>query len=125
MLDVIKRLLSCEKESILANATELLQRFIYPFIVEYEEGKPNPLLKDMENDGSISKLIEIFKDDQYRNKDINSQLAYSIGRLFKAVPLPTEFGLIIVKYLKDLTVGKDQFFQLNSLDALMFLAECE
>ncbi|KAA6394780.1 MAG: hypothetical protein EZS28_009690, partial [Streblomastix strix] len=65
------------------------------------EGKPHPLLKEMENDGTLTKLIEIFQNDKYNNKDINLQSACSIGYLYKATPIPIEFGSSIIIHLKD------------------------
>jgi hypothetical protein len=63
------------------------------------KGKPNPLLKEMERDGTVIKLVEVFQNDKYENKDINVWSACSVGRLYKATQVPSEFGPTIVKEL--------------------------
>ncbi|KAA6354294.1 MAG: hypothetical protein EZS28_050179, partial [Streblomastix strix] len=65
------------------------------------EGKQNPLLNEMEKDGTLTKLVEIFQNDKYEDKDINLIAADTIGCLQKAVPLPPEIGPFIIILLKD------------------------
>jgi hypothetical protein len=50
----------------------ILMRIIYGIGSLEGEEKPNPLLKEMEKDGTLSKLIEIFQNDKYKYKDINT-----------------------------------------------------
>ncbi|KAA6386379.1 MAG: hypothetical protein EZS28_018097 [Streblomastix strix] len=90
------------------------------------EGKPNPLLKEMEKDGTLTKLIEIFRNDKYKDKEINSYAAGSIGYLFKATQIPSEIGSLIIIHLKDIIINNTQSLQTsNSLLALNCLSECE
>ncbi|KAA6395784.1 MAG: hypothetical protein EZS28_008693 [Streblomastix strix] len=90
------------------------------------EGKPNPLLKEMDKDGTLTKLVEIFQNEKYQNKQIIVYAACSIGRLFKATELPQEFGQsVIINLLKDLSLLADRNLSDQSLFTLICLAECE
>ncbi|KAA6370590.1 MAG: hypothetical protein EZS28_033883 [Streblomastix strix] len=90
------------------------------------EGKPNPLLKEMDKDGTLRKLVEIFQNEKQLNKQIIVYAACSIGRLFKATELPQEFGQsIIINLLKDLSLLADRNLSDQSLFTLICLAECE
>jgi hypothetical protein len=55
----------------------------------------------MEKDGTINKLIDIFKEDKYKDLEIKNNISLLISYLFKATSLPTEYGLSIINNLKD------------------------
>ncbi|KAA6389448.1 MAG: hypothetical protein EZS28_015027 [Streblomastix strix] len=88
-----------------------------------KEGKPNPLLKEMERDGTLTKLIEIFNNDQFNNKEIKTQAACSIGQLYKATQLPSEIGFKIFVHLKDNIIRDNSSLSTRSLPSLICLAE--
>ncbi|KAA6371697.1 MAG: hypothetical protein EZS28_032776 [Streblomastix strix] len=110
---------------VLWNSIIIIQQLIYTVGYFEGEGNPNPLLKEMEKDGTLTKIIEIFKNDKYENKDINACAACSIGYLFKASPLPSEFGQSIISNLQDLTQSDNIILQSDSVLALSLLAQCE
>ncbi|KAA6398735.1 MAG: putative protein kinase [Streblomastix strix] len=70
-----------------------------------------PFREEMKSNGSFGKLLEIFHNDQYEDKQINGFVAYLIGFLYYKTPLPTEFAseefqLIIKKIM-------NQFLQMD------------
>ncbi|KAA6395345.1 MAG: hypothetical protein EZS28_009125 [Streblomastix strix] len=88
------------------------------------EGNPNPLLKEMDKDGTLTKLIEIFRNDKLKDININTYAACSIGRLFKAIPIPSYIGPFIIIFLKDLSIDPDLDLSCQAIITLSFLAEC-
>ncbi|KAA6396561.1 MAG: hypothetical protein EZS28_007913 [Streblomastix strix] len=56
------------------------------------EGKQNPLFQELESDGTLTKLVEIFLTDKFDDIFVKVYSACSIGRIFKATQLPVEFG---------------------------------
>ncbi|KAA6380594.1 MAG: putative Multidrug resistance-associated protein, partial [Streblomastix strix] len=103
----------------------ILKRILYGIGFQEGEGKPNPVREELEKDGTLTKLIEIFQNDKYGNKGINSCAAFSIGRLYKASPLPSEIGNAIIIYLKEVSTGTDLDFSCQSILTLTCLAECK
>ncbi|KAA6393252.1 MAG: hypothetical protein EZS28_011224 [Streblomastix strix] len=104
-----------ESGGIIDEIISLLNKLPIENIRQLEgEGKPNPLLKEMEKGGTLSKLIKIFQNDKYEDNDINTWSACSIGSLFKALPLPIEFGPIVINYLKDNVIKPNNSITLNN-----------
>ncbi|KAA6397283.1 MAG: hypothetical protein EZS28_007189 [Streblomastix strix] len=90
-----------------------------------EEGKPNPLREEMEKDGCLKKLLNVFNNTGFKDKEINSNAAISIGYLFKAIPIPIEYGSDIINHLKIKINHLNPFIVDNSLSALISLAQCQ
>lgn len=49
-----------------------MKRFAHAFGYIEVEGKPNQLLNKMEKDGTTDKLIEIFNNNKYKDKNIKT-----------------------------------------------------
>lgn len=49
----------------------------------------------------MTKLLELFYSKEVQNEKIKKFIASIIGRIFKSKPIPIEFGVTIVNYLKD------------------------
>ncbi|KAA6371087.1 MAG: hypothetical protein EZS28_033386, partial [Streblomastix strix] len=125
ILKVMNKTLNSEDEQVLYGLMDILMEIIYGIGQLEGEGKPNPLLKEMEKDGTLTKLIEIFRNDKYKDKDINTFAACSIGMLFKATQIPSEIGPFIIIHLKDYIIKPNHFISSNSFLALCCIAECE
>ncbi|KAA6384450.1 MAG: putative CAMK family protein kinase [Streblomastix strix] len=78
IMKLINKILSVENELIIEQIVKLVKRIVDELSKDVEEGKPNPLLKEIEKDGTLSKLIEIFRNDKYLNKYINTYAAQKI-----------------------------------------------
>ncbi|KAA6388608.1 MAG: hypothetical protein EZS28_015867 [Streblomastix strix] len=98
---------------------------IFDFGNKQEEGKPNPLLKEMNENGTLAKVLKMFQNDKYVDWRLCGYSAHVIGRLYKAVPLPIEFGMKIVRYLKWMAIYTNEYFFKLSLESFHLLAECE
>ncbi|KAA6360995.1 MAG: hypothetical protein EZS28_043478, partial [Streblomastix strix] len=125
ILKVIKKALESEMEMVILNSISIIQQLIYAVGYYEEEGKPNPLLKEMEKDGTLNKFIQIFQNKTIQDKRIFNYTTFAIGYLFKAYPLPSEFGQPIFTNLQDLTQTGNLILQSDSILALSLLAECE
>ncbi|KAA6380130.1 MAG: hypothetical protein EZS28_024342, partial [Streblomastix strix] len=125
ILKVINKTLNSENEEVLDNSTFILMKIFYGIGELEGEGKPNPLLIEMEKDGTLTKLIEIFKNDKYKDKETNTQAACSIGLLFKAIPIPTEIGSQIIIHIKDNIENDSAQNFVQSFATLSFLVECK
>ncbi|KAA6356296.1 MAG: hypothetical protein EZS28_048177, partial [Streblomastix strix] len=68
ILKLIKKTLDSQNENVLNYSTQILMKIIYGIGELEGEGKPNPLLKVMEKDGTLTKIIEFFRNDKYKNK---------------------------------------------------------
>ncbi|KAA6334674.1 MAG: hypothetical protein EZS28_053038 [Streblomastix strix] len=81
----------------------------------------------MEKDGSLKKLFNVFNNTGFKDKEINSNAAISIGYLFKAIPIPIpiENGSDIINHLKIKINHLNPFIVDNSLSALISLAQCQ
>ncbi|KAA6361776.1 MAG: hypothetical protein EZS28_042697 [Streblomastix strix] len=75
ILKVMNKTMKSQFEDILLYSTNILLFIIYSIGELEGEGKPNPLLKEMEKDGTLTKLIEIFRNDKYKDKDIKAWAA--------------------------------------------------
>ncbi|KAA6355074.1 MAG: hypothetical protein EZS28_049399 [Streblomastix strix] len=108
ILKVMNKILNSEDEFVLLRSTIILMKLINGIGELEGEGKPNPLLKEIEKDGTLTKLIEIFRNDKYQIKDIKSFAACSIGFLFKAMSVPSEIGSQIIILLKNFIINNIQ-----------------
>ncbi|KAA6367012.1 MAG: hypothetical protein EZS28_037461 [Streblomastix strix] len=79
----------------------------------------------MNENGTLAKLFELFINNKYVDWRLCGYSAHVIGRLYKAVPLPTEFGMKIVRYLKWMAIYTNEYFFKLSLESFHLLAECE
>ncbi|KAA6402476.1 MAG: hypothetical protein EZS28_001989 [Streblomastix strix] len=118
-----KRILETDNEMVLFKILLQYYEIIYDFGTIEQDGKPNPLLKDMMENGTLTKLLEIFRNDKYIDWRIKEYDAISIGRLFKAVPLPLD-GPEIIKHLKWQVLISNVYQCRHSLKTLPLLAEC-
>lgn len=62
----------------------------------------------MKNDGTLSKLIEIFRNNKYINKQINNNTALSVGFLFREFELPPEFRTEMILNIKSLVMESNR-----------------
>ncbi|KAA6370968.1 MAG: hypothetical protein EZS28_033505 [Streblomastix strix] len=125
ILKEMNKILNSKNEQVLDYSTYILMKIIYSIGQLEGEGKPNPVREEMKKDGTLTKLIEIFQNDQYINKDINSRAACSIGRLYKASPLPSEIEYAIINCLKELAICSNYVITSESFSTLSLLAECQ
>ncbi|KAA6366332.1 MAG: hypothetical protein EZS28_038141 [Streblomastix strix] len=88
--------------------------FVYEIITAFGNSSvlelPHPFREQMQNEGQLNKLIEIFQYKQYQDKYINYYAACIVGLLFKATPLPSEFGPGIVNMIKDYSKLPNPFY---------------
>ncbi|KAA6399944.1 MAG: hypothetical protein EZS28_004528 [Streblomastix strix] len=80
---------------------------------ELEEGQQHPFYQQLSSDGTISKLIQQFKNK--KDKDIHDEIAQTIAYLFRTLPLPPDIRKDIIEKLK---IDSD-------FDELAFTAECQ
>jgi hypothetical protein len=71
----MKRILESKDENVLDYSIYIIYRLIYSIGYLEEDGKPNPLREEMEKDGTLIKLIEIFSNKTFKIKIINSNSA--------------------------------------------------
>ncbi|KAA6311143.1 MAG: hypothetical protein EZS28_056184, partial [Streblomastix strix] len=77
-----------------------------------KEGEKHPFHQQLEQDGTIAKLIQSFKDRI--KKDIHSSIAQILAILYKANQLPVEIRRDVIEEQK----------MNNNFDELALLAEC-
>ncbi|KAA6370804.1 MAG: hypothetical protein EZS28_033670, partial [Streblomastix strix] len=125
ILNPLNQLLENENEITLKYLSQIALRIISAVGDNSEDGKPNPLREQMNQDGIQGQLLQIFHYQNYKDKEINSIAAITLGFLYKAVLLPSESGSKIIDHLKQKILHYNQFIVESSLDALAQLAECE
>jgi hypothetical protein len=69
------------------------------------------------NNGTITKLIQLFEDKD--NNNIHKNIAQSLSCLFKALPIPLEIRKDVIGELK-----WEGYFKKINFDELSLLAEC-
>lgn len=72
----------------------------------------------------LLRIIQIFRNDFYENKNIKRLSSCAIGCIYKAVYIPNEFGQEIISYLK---LKSQDSVWINSSDSFFTLgnlAEC-
>ncbi|KAA6384632.1 MAG: hypothetical protein EZS28_019843 [Streblomastix strix] len=74
-------------------------------------GEQHPYYQQLMDDGTIPKLIQIFKGE--KDEDIHDYIAQTLAYLFKALLLPTEIKNDVIEQLK-----KEEYF-----DGLAILTE--
>lgn len=93
------RIIYCSNENILLKSLNIT----YLLIIESEkfvvEGMSNHFLEQMKKCGIIIKLIEIFKNDNYKEKKIKIHSVTIISYFFKANSLPSEINKTIISFL--------------------------
>ncbi|KAA6361231.1 MAG: hypothetical protein EZS28_043242 [Streblomastix strix] len=98
-------------------------------ITEYDKdpkeiGKQMPLFDELQKDGTLTYLIQLFFTDKFNNK-IKQYIATVIGQIFKAVQIPPEFGETIIDYIKQAIQQQDLFASVQQIQTLEFLSESE
>ncbi|KAA6384768.1 MAG: hypothetical protein EZS28_019707 [Streblomastix strix] len=113
-----KSLLNNKNENAIWNATYSMFVITLTMSGFDQEENQNSMKEQMDKDGTIAKLVEIFKNGQYLDKQINQQVAITIGLLFKGLPIPSDFGPALIDTLKQLSLSQQSHFSNNSIDAL-------
>lgn len=122
-MKVIKKVLNSENEIVLFRITEIFWKLIADINKIGEEGSPYPLREELEKDGTLAKLIEIFGNENYNDRKINSWIACSIGSLFRSYPLPSEIKPFIIIYIKEKLDDSEERISFIALFTLFCLAE--
>ncbi|KAA6385427.1 MAG: hypothetical protein EZS28_019044 [Streblomastix strix] len=92
-------------------AIEIINHIIQNGAIELKEGQQHPYHNQLSSDGTITKLIQQFKD---KNKDIiHFYIAQTFAYLFKALPLPPDIKKDIIEKFKP-----------DEIEELAFIAEC-
>ncbi|KAA6372310.1 MAG: hypothetical protein EZS28_032163 [Streblomastix strix] len=92
-------------------AIDNINQIIQNGAIELKEGQQHPYHNQLSSDGTITKLIQQFKD--YDNTDFKLKIANSFAYLFKALPLPPDIKKEIIELLKPAFI-----------EELAFIAEC-
>ncbi|KAA6370709.1 MAG: hypothetical protein EZS28_033764, partial [Streblomastix strix] len=120
----ISKHLGNEEPSTRYKASEIVERIIQSGIYDINDGDQNPFRKQMEEEGTIQKIMGKFKSDKSINKMVNFNIALTIALLFKAFPLPAKYSSIAVN-LKINCRDLDENLCSKALSALACLAQCE
>ncbi|KAA6366155.1 MAG: hypothetical protein EZS28_038318, partial [Streblomastix strix] len=99
IIQIMIKMLNSEEYWIRDKSLEIINNIIRAGVNELKEGQKHPFHSALKEDGTISKLIQMFKDDKY---NIRSDIAQILSCLFKAQPLPDEIKNDIIKILKEL-----------------------
>ncbi|KAA6402845.1 MAG: putative protein kinase 1 [Streblomastix strix] len=109
-IKLMNKFLDPEVQQILINQLLFVYEIVTTFGNSSELELPHPFREQMQNEGQLNKLIEIFQYNQYQDKYINYYAACIVGHLFKATPLPSEFGPGIVNMIKDYSKLPNLFY---------------
>ncbi|KAA6363840.1 MAG: hypothetical protein EZS28_040633, partial [Streblomastix strix] len=111
--------------SVVLKAVIIITQMIQTGCSDVQNGQRNQYKDQLQIDGTLEKLINIYNNKKIENKEKISNVALAISFLFKADPLPAEYGINIIQLLKDCSQNTDEQLCILALQALTCLAECE
>ncbi|KAA6392910.1 MAG: hypothetical protein EZS28_011565 [Streblomastix strix] len=109
------KIIDSEDFEIIYSAIEIIANIIKIALNGLKEGEQHPYLIQLSEDGTVSKLIQIFKNEDYVS--IEEDFAEIFAFLYKNTPLPKEIQEKVVKVLKTSQFGPQ-------IDNLCLLSEC-
>ncbi|KAA6397978.1 MAG: hypothetical protein EZS28_006492 [Streblomastix strix] len=124
-LQLLKLFLNSQSENVLMQTTYCIYQFFFNQSILENKQQLNQLREQIQKQGSLEKLIEIFRNDAYQNQKIYQNIALAIGFLYKASPIPTSYGSIIIDFLKQLSCQMNSPMSVYALFALSHVAECK
>ncbi|KAA6387845.1 MAG: putative serine/threonine protein kinase [Streblomastix strix] len=118
----VRRTLNTENEEILESSTCIIYQLMRAFLKNEDDGSPNPLYEQLNDDKTLEKLIQIF-NTKYQFKQITSNVAFTIAYLHKAIPLQDKLKEPIIKHIKDQIKSDVTCIKIYSPVALALLSE--
>ncbi|KAA6375146.1 MAG: hypothetical protein EZS28_029328 [Streblomastix strix] len=98
-------------ENIRNKAEDIICNVVKPRLDGLKEGQQHQYHNQLQLDGTITKLVQLFKDEE--DEYIHFEIALTISYLFKALPLPPEIKNNVIQKLKQ-----------NHIYELSLLSEC-
>ncbi|KAA6398511.1 MAG: hypothetical protein EZS28_005961 [Streblomastix strix] len=124
VIRVVINHLDSEYQNPQLKASEIIMLIVQSGSVDVKVGEQNRYRNEIQKDGTLQILMDFFIDDKII-RAIKVNIVQTISLLFKALPLPSEYGYEIVKVLKMQIIGIDDNKSSITLSILCGLAECE
>ncbi|KAA6369273.1 MAG: hypothetical protein EZS28_035200, partial [Streblomastix strix] len=123
LLSWAKQFLYSQDEEILLQGALIYKRFLF-FTGRFDsDNKQNPLREEMEKDGTLDKLIEMYQNQTINDYKIRLFICSGIGYAYKAICIRDSIGQQLISTLKQMMVDHDQYVSSAALQALGQLAE--
>ncbi|KAA6374051.1 MAG: hypothetical protein EZS28_030422 [Streblomastix strix] len=117
--------LNTVNEQQLEKYIDKINWIIYHGVLILKEGQSYPYKAQLEEDGTISRLIQLLHRTDLTNSKIKYKAAIAIGVIFKATLLPQEIKSIVINQIKqDFEESDDQKNEID-LIVLKYIAECK
>ncbi|KAA6358149.1 MAG: hypothetical protein EZS28_046325 [Streblomastix strix] len=92
------KILESEGYIILLKSAEIIINIIKAGLIELNEGQQHPYLQQLIDDGSVTKLVELFK---LKKLDMaHFKIAQMLSMIYKSRPLQLEIGENVIDQLK-------------------------
>ncbi|KAA6376994.1 MAG: hypothetical protein EZS28_027479 [Streblomastix strix] len=124
IIEAISRSLESEDKQVLFVATFILSKIFNAQKSLIKDGVQNPFFSQFERNGTLGRLQRIIKNVNI-SEDILGLVALSLGFIYKSSPIPQDIIFEVIKHLKRLLQGQDNYYIYVSLMSLAALGECE
>ncbi|KAA6392952.1 MAG: hypothetical protein EZS28_011523 [Streblomastix strix] len=123
IIQAISKHLENDDKRVVIKASYIILQVIEAGSANIKEGEQNIFKNELENDGTVCQLIEVFLNEEDDNTQIKGNIGVAISLIHKSLQLPSQQIELIVEYVKNLLKGLDEEMTYIALVSLVGLAE--